>query len=142
MMIGNAREYYEQLVEQHLTDDQLTEKAFDYATRKRLDHKKLDPDHMDVSGVNKQLAQHAGCEGHHHQHNYNDGSAVQSVQKKTYLQLLPPLPDCRNYMTPLMLLAREKAKARAEDYVLIAINLDIKQKTAHYHQKVEWDKLA
>ena len=78
MMIGNAREYYEQLMEQELSDEQLIEKAFDYATRKRLDHKKLDPDHMDVSGVINQLVQQGGCEGHHH--NYSEGSAMQGNQ--------------------------------------------------------------
>ena len=78
MMIGDAREYYEQLMEQSLTDDQLIEKAFDYATRKRLDHKKLDPDHMDVSGVINQLVHQEGCEGH--QHNYKESSTVHGGQ--------------------------------------------------------------
>ena len=51
MMIGNAREYYEQLVGKYISGEQLIEMSFDYATRKRLDNKKLDPDHMDIGVV-------------------------------------------------------------------------------------------
>ena len=64
IMIGNAREYYEQLIDQSISDSELIERAFEYATRKRLDHKKLDADHMDVSGV-------GNCTHEHHQHNYD-----------------------------------------------------------------------
>ena len=52
-MIGTAREYYEQLQEKYAEDqtEQLIEACFDYATRKRLDAKKLDPNHMDIGQV-------------------------------------------------------------------------------------------
>ena len=33
MMIGNAREYFEQLVDKEMNDQELIERAFDYATR-------------------------------------------------------------------------------------------------------------
>ena len=76
-MIGNAREYYEQLVDQSITDSELIERAFEYATRKRLDHKKLDADHMDVSGV-------GNCtHDHQHHHNY-DGNQYYNHDTTNY----------------------------------------------------------
>ena len=51
-MTGAVREYYEQLCDKsEVSNEELIERSFEYATRKRLDHKKLDPDHMDVSGI-------------------------------------------------------------------------------------------
>ena len=62
MMIGTAREYFEQLQDKAITDDDLIEKCFEYGTRKRLDNKKSDPDHMDISELNLNSNYRSGCQ--------------------------------------------------------------------------------
>ena len=54
IMVGAAREYWEQLEDKKLDPEELVDRAFEYASRKRLDVKKLDPDYMDVSAVQPQ----------------------------------------------------------------------------------------
>ena len=52
IMIGQAREYYELLLDKKHTADELIDLVIEYASRKRLDAKKLDPDSMEVGSIN------------------------------------------------------------------------------------------
>ena len=95
IMVGNAREYYEQLVDRSLSDDELIEHSFEYATRKRLDHKKLDPDHMDVSGIND-CEHQVACK--HTSVNYlgtqsQQGEQLENAQLEGLLQRAQQLQD-------------------------------------------------
>ena len=86
MMIGNAREYFEQLVDKPMPDQELIEKAFDYAQRKRLDHKKLDPDHMDVGAITSGT-QDTGADTRAQTNNY-EGSATNNYDPNLLDNLL------------------------------------------------------
>ena len=48
--------------DQNFSNEEIIERVFEYATRKRFDHKKLDLDHMDVGGSAKLAIQAASIQ--------------------------------------------------------------------------------
>ena len=53
IMVGKAREYYDQVEDGKISIEELLDKCYDYATKKRLDNKKFDPDSMDIGNINE-----------------------------------------------------------------------------------------
>ena len=87
LMMGKAKDHFDQLDPDNMTVEELITKCYDYATKKRLDSKKLGPDDMDVGELGEG-AKHEHSHGCNHaneglnyanhgteQHgNYQDGS--------------------------------------------------------------------